>query len=80
MTEINKEQRGFSVELVSKKHLARLSADGSVLVEGTLGELQHASFVEPEILEVKGTCGVVRLNLRFNEIKNPIGKIGGEKP
>jgi hypothetical protein len=65
----NEEQdRDFSVELISNKHLTRLSANGGVLIEGTLGKLQHVSFVEPEILEVKGDCGVLRLNVRRNEI------------
>lgn len=65
--------RDFSIELTSNEHLTRLSTvsngtNAGVLIEGTLGKLQHAFFVEPEILEVKGTCGVLRLNLRNNEI------------
>jgi len=62
------EERDFSVELVSNKHLTKLSANGGVLIEGTLGKLQTASFVEPEILEVKGDCGILRLNVRKTEI------------
>ena len=80
MTQGSEEGRSFSVELVSKRHLTRLTADDSVLMEGTLGKLQHAIFVEPEILEVKGTKGVLRLNLTFNEVKNSVRRIGGEKP
>ena len=77
-------ERDFSIELASNKHLSRFSTSlnggaGSVLIEGTLGKLQHALFVEPEILEVKGSCGVLRLNLTFNEVKNPINKTGGEE-
>ena len=46
-----------------------------VLIEGTLGKLQHAAFVEPEILEVRGSHGVLRLYLRESEItvKKSIG-------
>ena len=44
-------------------------------MEGTLGKLQRASFVEPEILEVKGDCGVLRLNVRINEITSSEGQI-----
>jgi hypothetical protein len=62
------EGRDFSIELVSNQHLRRLAANGGVLIEGTLGKLLHACFVEEEILEVKGNCGVLRLNLRKNEI------------
>jgi hypothetical protein len=68
MSVSNEGGRDFSVELVSSKHITRVSANGGVLIEGTLGKLLHASFVEPEILEVKGDCGVLRLNVRKNEI------------
>jgi len=64
-------ERDFSIELDSSKHRFLSSsngANGGVLIEGTLGRLQHASFVEPEILEVKGSCGVLRVNLRMSEI------------
>jgi hypothetical protein len=79
-----KEGRDFSIELKSNQHLTRLSTasnggNGGVLIEGTLGILQHALFVETEILEVKGSCGVLRLNLRMGEVKEPAKKtVGGE--
>jgi hypothetical protein len=67
-------ERDFSIELNCNKHLTRLSTsndpNGGVLIEGTLGSLQHASFVEPVILEVKGSCGVLRLNVRKSEVKD----------
>jgi hypothetical protein len=75
MKESTDDSRDFSVELVSKKHLTRLLANGGVLIEGTLGKLQHASFVEPEILEVKGDCGVLRLHVSKNEITVKEGQI-----
>jgi hypothetical protein len=71
----NQDDRDFSVELTSNKHLTRLSANGGVLIEGTIGKLQRACFVEPEILEVKGDCGVLRLNLRKNEISAVEGQV-----
>ncbi len=64
-------ERDFSIEITSDKHrISTLSTDvnDGVLIEGTLGKLQHAAFVEPEILEVKGSCGVLRVNLRRSEI------------
>lgn len=65
-------ERDFSIELESNRHLTRFSTFSNhvngVLIEGTIGKLQHASFVEPEILEVKGSFGVLRLSLRINEI------------
>jgi hypothetical protein len=76
-------ERDFSVELASNKNLTRFSTSsnnhGGVLIEGTLGKLKHAIFVEPEILEVKGNCGVLRLNLAFNEVKDSVKKVGGEE-
>ena len=76
--------RDFSIELSSNKHLTRLStsndANDSVLIEGTLGALQYASFVEPEILEVKGSCGVMRLHVRKSEVKDTFKKhVGGDE-
>jgi hypothetical protein len=64
-------ERDFSIELTSNRHrLSILSTDtnGGVLIEGTLGKLQHAIFVEPEILEVRGSYGVLRLHLKRSEI------------
>jgi len=64
-------ERSFSIELSYDKHsLSTLTTDvhDGVIIEGTLGTLQHATFVEPEILEVKGSCGVLRVNLRRSEI------------
>lgn len=77
-----KDERDFSIELKSNQHLTRLSTasnggNGGVLIEGTLGLLQHAIFVEPEIFEVKGTCGVLRLNLRHDEVKESAKKPDG---
>jgi hypothetical protein len=78
------DERDFSIELKTHQDLTRLStsngSNGGVLIEGTLGKLQHALFVEPEILEVKGNCGVLRLNLRMSEVKEVIKKpSGGEE-
>jgi hypothetical protein len=79
------DERDFSIELKTHQNLTRLltssnGSNGGVLIEGTLGKLQHALFVEPEILEVKGNCGVLRLNLRMSEVKEVIKKpSGGEE-
>jgi|GEM_PF-589626 hypothetical protein len=66
-------ERFFSVELNSKTHLKNVTlTNGSydnVLVEGTIGELLEATFVEDEILEVTGKKGVLRINLTETEIK-----------
>lgn len=60
----------FSIELTSKHKLSIISTDdnGGAVIEGTLGKLQRVSFVEPEILEVKGSYGVLRLHVSRNRI------------
>jgi hypothetical protein len=66
-------ERFFSVELKSKAHLKNVTltngSSDSALIEGTLGELVQATFVENEILEVVGTKGIFRINLEQHEIK-----------
>jgi len=68
----NKE-RVFSVELKSKRNLKNVTltngSNDSVLVEGTIGELVQATFAEDIILEVVGKKGILRIDLREDEIK-----------
>ena len=68
----NKE-RVFSVELKSKRNLKNVTltngSSDSVLVEGTIGELVQATFAEGVILEVVGKNGILRIDLREDEIK-----------
>jgi hypothetical protein len=68
MTALDEGGRDFSVELIFSKNLTRFSSNGGILIEGTIGKLLHAAFVETEILEIKGDCGVLRLNVRKEEI------------
>ena len=67
----NKE-RVFSVELKEKRNLKNITlTDGSsesVLIEGTIGELLRATFAEGVVLEVVGKNGVLRLDLREEDI------------
>jgi hypothetical protein len=66
-------ERFFSVELKSKANLKNITVSNgnheNVLVEGTIGQLQRAEFVEGIILEVVGDKGVLRINLNQDEIK-----------
>jgi len=68
----NKE-RVFSVELKSKRNLKNVTltngSSDSVLVEGTIGELVQARFAESIILEVVGKKGILRIDLREDEIQ-----------
>jgi hypothetical protein len=73
------EERSFSIELKSKANLKNITlTDGSrenAVIEGTIGELEHAEFVEDMVLEVQGKKGVLRIDISENEIKR-IGKKG----
>jgi hypothetical protein len=72
MEKITKE-RFFTVELKSKVNLKNITLSNgnheNVLVEGSLGILQHAIFAEDVILEIVGDKGVLRINLSQEEIK-----------
>jgi len=82
MKEKQNMERSFSIELESKNDLKTVtmtngSSDG-VLVEGTIGDLVQAGFIEDLILEVIGKNGVLRVNLEPKELKKRISN-GGEK-
>jgi hypothetical protein len=68
-------ERFFSVELKSKADLKNVTlANGShdsVLIEGTIGELVQAMFVEDLILEIVGEKGTLRINLKQEELMTP---------
>ena len=62
----------LSIELKSSKQLSHFSTSNTtgdrILIEGTLGKLRHAVFVEQEIIEVEGESGVLRLNITQDSI------------
>jgi hypothetical protein len=65
--------RLFTVELKSNVNLKNITLTNgghkNVLIEGTIGKLQHAGFAEGIILEIVGDKGVLRINLCQDEIK-----------
>jgi len=76
-----KNQRFFSIELKSKQQIKNISMSNdkqkeSTLIEGTIGNLVEASFMEGVVLEVKGTRGVLRIDLQQQEVKT--GASGGD--
>jgi hypothetical protein len=77
--EMEEKERFFSIELRSKSDLKNVTlANGSrdgVLIEGTIGELVQATFVEGVILEVVGTTGTLRINLKAEELTRPNEKL-----
>ncbi len=72
-------ENDFSIELGSNRALARILASNDangVLIEGTLGKLNHASFIDGIILEIQGSKGILRLNLR----RDDLDKLSASKP
>ena len=61
----------FSVEMKSKMHVKRISisnkARDRVLFEGDLGELEGVVFIGGSMLEVRGSNGVLRVELGQGE-------------
>jgi hypothetical protein len=66
----------FSIELVSRNQVKRVSLpDGSgdrLMVEGYLGELTGMELVEDILLEIRGTSGVLRIELSREELENAL--------
>ena len=66
-------ERSFSVELKSKANLKNITlnndAQENAVIEGTIGKLEHAGFVEDSVLEVTGRKGVLRIDISETEIK-----------
>ena len=66
-------ERSFSIELKSKVNLKNITLNNesqeNAVIEGTIGKLEHAEFVEDMVLEVQGKKGVLRIDISENEIK-----------
>ena len=64
----------FTVEMRSKNHVRSISiSDGArdrVLFEGDLGVLEELVMVEGGMLEVRGSNGVLRVELSREELVN----------
>ena len=79
-----KDEHVFSIELKSKEHVKRLvmpnENGGNVLIEGFLGKLQDLSFTEGIMLEIQGTNGTLRMDLKEEELKRllPKGRVKEE--
>jgi len=66
-------EHAFSIEMKSKKHVRHISLSNEshehVLFEGSLGKLEELSMVEGAVLEVKGTNGILRIDLSEDELR-----------
>ena len=67
------ENHTFSIELKSKEYLKRVAipteAGDTVLIEGFLGELEEIDLVEGVMLEIQGTNGSLKMDLKEEELK-----------
>jgi hypothetical protein len=76
------QERVFTLELNSGSDLRRVSVPNGnqrVLVEGTLGILNRARFVETNVLEVAGTNGVLRVDLAPEDLTKPRARRGDKQ-
>ncbi|MFB0522700.1 MAG: hypothetical protein ACETV1_02940 [Candidatus Bathyarchaeia archaeon] len=68
-----KMETSFSIEMKSKKHVRTISVSNEshnhVLFEGFLGDLQELSMVEGKVLEIKGTNGILRVDLTEDDLR-----------
>jgi hypothetical protein len=77
------EKHAFSIELKSKEYLKRVAipteAGDTVLIEGFLGELEEVDLVEGVMLEIKGANGILRMDLKEEELNTLLKKRKGER-
>jgi hypothetical protein len=71
-TRNGKDERMFIVELKSKKDVKNVSLDGreKVTIEGSIGSLIRARFLEDLILEVIGSDGELRIDLAMRDLEH----------
>ena len=76
MSSVNKRSLSFCIELNSRDHIKRVSLpDGSgdrLMIEGFLGELDEIELNEDIMLEVRGTFGVLRMDLTREELEKTL--------
>lgn len=70
-TKNEKDELVFTVELKSRGNVKNVTLSNGaqgVLIEGTLGALKRAEFVEDAVLEVTGDNGVLRVDLTREDL------------
>ena len=67
--------RAFSIKIKSREHLSNISiskGSNGVIVEGDLGELQNISLIESLMLEIIGTHGTLRFDIKESELEQAL--------
>lgn len=66
-------EHSFSIEMKSKKYVTSVSISDEdhnrVLFQGILGDLKGLSLIEGKMLEVKGSNGILRIDLSEDELR-----------
>ena len=73
-------KRVFSVELKSGSDLRNVnlpSESEHLMMEGTIGALERAEFIEDSVLELVGTHGVLRVDLSPQDLQKQCPKAQG---
>jgi len=63
--------RCFAIELTSRNNLGDLmvhDGSGRVAIDGSIGTIRHARFIEESVLEVEGSGGTLRLDLSKEDL------------
>ncbi len=73
------EKHAFSIELKSKEYLKLVAmpngAKDSILIEGFLGDLEVVDLVEGAMLEIQGTNGTFKIDLKEEELNKLCNRI-----
>jgi len=73
-TKRSEKERVFTVELHSTSDVKNVTVENAaqrIVMEGTIGALRHAEFVEDTVLELAGTRGVLRIDLAREDLVKP---------
>ena len=69
----------FSIELKSKEFLRNVMISNrtgeTVLVEGFLGKLEELSLIESAMLELRGSNGILRIDIKEDELKKLFNRL-----
>ena len=67
--------RAFSIKVKSRERLSNISISKSsngVIVEGDLGDLKKVSLIESLMLEIIGTHGTLRFDIKESELEQAL--------
>lgn len=71
-------EHAFSIDLKSKEYVRHVTmsndAVDKVLIVGFLGELKELSFIEGAMFEIKGVNGILRMDLKEEELRKWLSK------